>query len=83
MEIRELIMLITNTGAMGAVAFMLLNHLMKSQEEDRKLFRDSVNEFKEITHLQSENMQKLNYRVENVEKSTERIESKLEYVINK
>ena len=83
MEIRELVMLITNTGAMGAVAFMLLNHVMKSQEEDRKLFRDSVNEFKEITHMQSKNMQNLNYRVENVEKSTERIESKLELVINK
>ena len=56
---------------------------IENQKEDRALFRKSVETFTETSKTYAESITSLTVRVENVEESTERIETKLDKVLDK
>ena len=56
---------------------------IENQKEDRELFRKSVETFTETSKTYAESITSLTVRVENVEESTERRETKLDKVLDK
>ena len=56
---------------------------IENQKEDRELFRKSVETFTETSKTYAESITSLTVRVENGEESTERIETKLDKVLDK
>ena len=56
---------------------------IENQKEDRELFRKSVETFTETSKTYAESITSLTVRVENEEESTERIETKLDKVLDK
>lgn len=78
-------------GIIGAV--FLKKYLTESSEdrkvqqeerkEDRELYKKSVENFTSISKEYVESISKLTLRVENVEETTERIEEKIDKIINK
>ena len=78
-------------GIIGAV--FLKKYLTESSEdrkvqqeerkEDRELYKKSVENFTSISKEYVESISKLTLRVENVEETTERMEEKIDKIINK
>lgn len=70
-------------GAVGLIAYALFKNTLDEKKEDRELFRKSVETFTDTSKAYAESITSLSVRVENVEENTERIESKLDKVLEK
>ncbi|WP_024622552.1 hypothetical protein [Metaclostridioides mangenotii] len=71
-----------NLGIAGVIAYLLINNVLSEKKEDRDLYRQSVDTFTEVSRQFADSIQGLSARVENVEKGTDRIEQKLDNIIN-
>lgn len=79
----EMVSQFASLGAVGLIAYYLFKNTMDEKKEDRELFRKSVETFTETSRTYAESISSLTVRVENVEESTERIESKLDKVLER
>ena len=79
----ELIAEFSSIGAIGIIAYYLFKNTMDEKKEDRELFRKSVETFNDTSKAYAESISSLTIRVENVEEGTERIESKIDKVLEK
>lgn len=90
----ELITQLSGLGVIGIVGGLFLKKYLQESSEDRKLqqeerkqdrelFKASVENFTTISKEYVESISKLTIRVENVEENTERIEGKIDIVLNK
>lgn len=79
----EMITQFASLGAVGMIAYYLFKNTMEEKKEDRELFRKSVETFSEVSKSSAESISALNIRVEKVENSTERIENKIDDLIEK
>lgn len=79
----EMITQFASLGAVGMIAYYLFKNTMEEKKEDRELFRKSVETFQEVSKSSAESISALNIRVEKVENSTERIENKIDDLIEK
>lgn len=70
-------------GAVGLIAYALFKNTLEEKKEDRELFRRSVETFTETSKSYAETIGSLTVRVENVEEGNERIENKLDKVLDK
>ena len=70
-------------GAVGLIAYALFKNTLEEKKEDRELFRKSVETFSEVSKSYAESISSLSLRVENVEEATERIENKIDDLIEK
>ena len=79
----EMITQFTSLGAVGLIAYTLFKNTLDEKKEDRELFRKSVETFSEVSKNYAESITSLSLRVENVEEVTERIENKIDDLIEK
>ena len=79
----EIMKQLTSVGVVGVMAYYLFKNAMTEKKEDRDLYRDSVKTFTETSKSYAESITALTSRVENVEEGTERIERKLDKVLEK
>ena len=79
----DMITQFTSLGAVGLIAYHLFKNTLDEKKEDRELYRKSVETFSEVSKNYAESMSSLSLRVENVEEGTNRIENKLDSVIEK
>lgn len=79
----EMITQFASLGAVGMIAYYLFKNTMEEKKEDRELFRKSVETFQEVSKSSAESISALNIRVEKVENSNERIETKIDDLIEK
>lgn len=81
-------------GAVGIIAGLFLKKYLEDdkeskriqneeRKEDRELYRNSVKEFITLSNKFAESITNLTNRVENVEETTDRIEKKLDNVLEK
>jgi gas vesicle protein len=70
-------------GAIGVIAYVLFKNTLEEKKQDRELYRKSVNTFTETSKQYADSIQNLSLRMENVEEGNERIENKLDKVLNK
>jgi hypothetical protein len=71
-----------NLGIAGVIAYLLINNVLSEKKEDRDLYRQSVDTFTEVSKQFAESIQGLSTRIENVEEGTDRIEQKIDSLIN-
>ena len=79
----EMITQFTSLGAVGLIAYTLFKNTLDEKKEDRELYRKSVETFSEVSKNYAESISSLSLRVENVEEATERIENKIDDLIEK
>jgi len=79
----EMVSQFGSLGAVGLIAYYLFKNTLDEKKEDRELYRKSVDTFTETSKSYAESIAKLSVRVENVEEGTERIESKLDKVLER
>lgn len=70
-----------NLGAVSFIAYLLIRNVLAEKKEDRDLYRQSVETFTEVSKQFAESLKNIDFRVERVEKSNERIEEKLDSII--
>nr|WP_312985517.1 hypothetical protein [Clostridioides sp.] len=71
-----------NLGVVSVIAYLLVSNVLAEKKEDRDLYIQSVDTFTEVTRQFADSIQGLSSRIENVEEGTERIEQKLDNIIN-
>ncbi len=71
-----------NLGVVSVIAYLLISNILSEKKEDRDLYRQSVDTFTEVSRQFADSIQGLSSRIENVEEGTERIEQKLDNLIN-
>lgn len=90
----ELITQLSGLGVIGIVGGLFLKKYLNESTEDRKiqqeerkedreLYKQSVENFTNISKEYVESISKLTVRVENVEETTERIESKIDHILDR
>ncbi|GAA0222854.1 hypothetical protein [Metaclostridioides mangenotii] len=71
-----------NLGVVSVIAYLLPSNIFSEKKEDRDLYRQSVDTFTEVSRQFADSIQGPSSRIENVVKGTERIEQKLDNLIN-
>ena len=90
----EFVSQFSGLGVVGVIGYALLKKYLEDskqdrqiqqeeRKEDREMFRQSVENFTKISKEYVESIHKLTARIENVENNTERIEEKLDKVLEK
>lgn len=79
----EMLSQFASLGAVGLIAYYLFKNTMDEKKEDRELFRQSVQTFTETSKAYAESISSLTVRVENVEETTDRIEIKVDKMLEK
>lgn len=90
----ELVTQLSGLGVIGIVGGLFLKKYLQESNEDRKiqqderkqdreLFKKSVENFTSISKEYVDSISKLTIRVENVEENTERIETKIDKILDK
>ena len=82
-NMEEMISQFASLGAVGLIAYTLFKNTLDEKKEDRDLFRKSVETFSEVSKSYAESISTLSVRVENVEDATERIENKIDDLIER
>ena len=94
MKVEEFVAQFSSLGVIGVLGYILLKKYLEDSEEDRNIqqeerkedramFKQSVDNFTKISKEYVDSINKLTTRVENVEDNTERIEEKLDKVLEK
>lgn len=68
-------------GAVGVIAYTLFKNTLDEKKEDRELYRKSVETFSETSKSYAESITSLSVRVENLEEGNDRIESKIDTLL--
>lgn len=79
----EMLSQFASLGAVGLIAYYLFKNTMDEKKEDRELFRQSVQTFTETSKAYAESISSLTVRVENVEETTDRIETKVDKMLER
>ena len=89
----EFVAQFSSLGVIGVLGYILLKKYLEDSEEDRNIqqeerkedramFKKSVDNFTTISKEYVDSINKLTHRVENVENNTERIEEKLDKILD-
>ena len=90
----EFVSQFSSLGIIGVIGYVLLKKYLDDSKEDRRIqqeerkedramFKQSVDNFTTISKEYVDSINKLTTRVENVENNTERIEEKLDKVLER
>ena len=89
----EFVAQFSSLGVIGVLGYILLKKYLEDSEEDRNIqqeerkedramFKQSVDNITTISKEYVDSINKLTHRVENVENNTERIEEKLDKILD-
>lgn len=79
----EIFTYFSSLGAVGIIAFALFKNTLDEKKEDREMYKKTVDSFTDISKSYVGTISTLTSRIENVEECTEKIDTKLDKLLDK